>query len=168
MIVFSCFFSSLSSNTPECRLSLPAQTGQTQLQCLNPQTLLPDDDTTTAATALYNRTPHENTSKGTYLLDKALPLPPDYETAYSTPFIRPHIPLWRSGPYPGLPPSLKRLPLGYSWASTDKMGGSLSKLVSGWLWTKKEIRILILGLVRMAISPCSVYCQKDFSDMDAN
>lgn len=27
------------------------------------------------------------------------------------------------------------------------MGGSVSRILSGLLWTKKEIRILILGLV---------------------
>ena len=29
------------------------------------------------------------------------------------------------------------------------MGGSVSRILSGLLWTKKEIRILILGLVRL-------------------
>ena len=29
------------------------------------------------------------------------------------------------------------------------MGGSVSRILSGLLWTKKEIRILILGLVWM-------------------
>jgi hypothetical protein len=28
------------------------------------------------------------------------------------------------------------------------MGGSVSRILSGLLWTKKEVRILILGLVR--------------------
>lgn len=33
------------------------------------------------------------------------------------------------------------------------MGGSVSRILSGLLWTKKEIRILILGLVYLPPHP---------------
>jgi len=36
------------------------------------------------------------------------------------------------------------------------MGGSISKLFSGLIWGKKDIRILILGLVRYCLT-CEVW-----------
>lgn len=38
------------------------------------------------------------------------------------------------------------------------MGGSISKLLSGFIWGKKEIRILILGLVRLQSAVVSARC----------
>ena len=37
------------------------------------------------------------------------------------------------------------------------MGGSVSRILSGLLWTKKEIRILILGLVCYVGPACDAF-----------